>query len=510
MTNTQNQVTIPVEEPSRAGGIWLDHRVWWAGGFVFLAFTLIGVSSLVNQQLTGLVVILALAILVAAFVGLPWMDRGKTYPSAKLYRWMSYRRVRKRGHDYAISYLVSRGELNQRLGTGDQPDIVKVLGRFDLYPLETEEGVAGIVRDHRTNFYAGSVEVNSSWAAQDDEEALAQRVAHARVLDLMARSGIDRLAWSDETLIGEHVNPQLVLGSLREGSSLPAGDPKLDELFSQRMLERAAKSIVHRTTYTLALDGYAHRNEIKQMAQKGGAEAVLLSRLFKFQDLTKDGSSGIQDTSILDYNDLVSIWRRRLEPTIGRRLQTSWEPQGDIDLLAENLAWPDTWDIQPNYYRAGGCWHTCFYSDDFGKHGMSDARFLDLVKVPVPKIVTVICRPVPMKEAQKQVLRSTSGTAGYASERTRKMGRLDAFAAKELEDKRRQESELANLPHEDSRLRCFVDVMGSSLEEAETNAGRVLTETEGAGFVFLPLDFLQHLGLESTLLAGRGLKDKPN
>jgi hypothetical protein len=511
----QDRLLIPKEQPIRAGPLKINYKLFWN-----VLFAVIGLAGLVLSASAGVLPlgILFAGLLIAAyflFIGIQPFEKGRTSGLS-----LGWRKANHAYHDLTgdTRYTSDQPEAGEAFTATaripKRPKSIKLLGRISFLPYELPGGVLGIARDHRYNNYSATVWAAGSSLLSDDFQTQETRLAgFAGLLDQMAQVGspVYRFAWREQTLIGEYTQPQEMVETIRRGAQLQRPNPPNSATLLSRTAEMGDSSIIHRTTMTLAVNASQIKREAKS---RGGVSEVLVAQLQSFLATAQGrqvGHSpiGLKAASVLSYNDLILENRLALDPVFA---QPIWEgrtwsgPENEWDLLDEQNAWPGYVNFQPaDYCRLGETFHLGFYIDELTRNGMFPAQFWDILKVPVPKIVTAVFQMVPPHEAERWAQWRTTGALSFNQDRVTAHRRVTASQLKSADEALRHEVEIASNVGQVGRIRCYIDVTGSTLEEARDNALKLRNAWTGSRFIVEPLTGRQHLGINAIMPLARGL-----
>lgn len=495
----------------------LDFRLGWAV-LLFMPFFPLLFLSLA----TGLVVtLITLAYLLVAgiffmvFV-MPKFRAGFTRtPISMWYRKRSHKKRTKNGHNLYASLEAEIGEVfgiidYQRPKQTAPPEI----GRIDFYGHELEEGnpesIRGFAWDHRLNTDSAVIWVGGdSLLTQDPEEQTARFGGFSSLLESLSRQGssISRFAWQDVTLIGEQSPEQEIARELARSPSL---DTKMLSDYFKQTARMGEASIRHWTTFNISVDRGRTAHLAKQM---GGPEKLIAREAVSFfRSVTGaglgDSSIGVKAAGLLTHNDRVIDNRLKTDMVRGKWIHQVWERPADSQyLLDAKIAFPGSYDLEaPDHCLLGSTYYVNFYIEEFPQGGMPPAAFWELMRVPVPKVVSVVFEMLPPWWAlQLQELRTTTAMSsnrdvsgsGY---RIKEKHRVAAERAQALE------AGLAESKGKLGRVRVYVSAAGSTYEEARSNAEQIQAGASNAPFYLENLTHRQDEGVNALLNVCRGLE----
>ena len=516
--------TIPKEPAIQAGWLKINYKVVWLLFLIPVCVGVILVSALEHLIFVGLGFGLFVTVLYVLLIGIQPFEHMRTTILAKAYRKGSHKTLSLIGQ---TQYSSEQPRLGETFGTSPpgkkQPGpVLKILGRVDFYPYEVEtvdaegrptKAQLGINRDHRYNTHSSTMwAAGSSLLSVDDNTQAQRQEAFAHLLDLIAEIGlIHRFVWRDQTLVGEHQDPEALLEKIRKAAGLsPRESPGLDN-FVLHTKEMGAESIVHRTTFSFSV----YDPTVKRLAKAvGGLEELLRQQLASFYSAAVgDGVSpiGLRAATFLSYNELVFENRLLLDPVFAKHLLDTWtglEVPGV--LLSEFNAWPQYADFDPDdYCKLGQTYHRGSYFEQFAGEGMLPKQFWDILKVPVTKTVTGVIQMVPPQHAQLRAEWTTTGARGSNIDRVASNRRVTAAQQVSAEAASTHEQEVAERKGQVGRMRFYVDVTGATVKEAAENDDKVAKAAALAPFTIEPLVGRQHLGIDAVMPIGRGLAALP-
>lgn len=512
---TQEVVDIPTEEPLKAGPFTLDHTIFWA---ICLFGLLVAVMRFAVQ---GGVAWLGLFIFAPAICAIYYFlihkkiyERGETSGLAMAYRQSSRQFRRFRGAAQGFSESPEIGELVGADSPEPRPKPIKQIGRVDFSAYKIPSGMLGWSWDHRYNTYSATILCHfSSFLSAGTWTQDKRRGGFAALLDSIAEDGslIHRLSWRDQTFLGEYLDIAQNLEAIQKGANLTR-----EECPNQAMvLENLARiseedSLFHRTTMTVSIYAPDAKHEARSLGIS--IEEVLATQLEAFlsQALGPNGSPspvGLVSARVLTYNALVMENRLALDPIYAQHLWQRWlEARDEAVKLSEQLAWPDNWDFDPSDHCVlGETVHKCSYIPQLAKRGMQPDQFWKIIQVPVRKTITVVYQMLPLEQGliHAEVSRAAAASISHDRELTNKASKAVHEVA--VQDARAREYEIATSQGRVGRLRCYVDLWGSTLDEVVVAQTKLNNAIVDARFRLQPLLDRQHLGIYATMPIGRGL-----
>jgi len=514
MENLDNKprLYVPKERAIRAGPIELDYRVVWGVFSMILGFGALAYFTSSGAWQIGLVAFISLILLNVAFFWMPAAAYGYRYGSLKLRDLLGSNR-------HASDHPLHGETMDDTTSKPQRPKRIKLLGKVEFIPHETGSGILGIAHDLRYNTWSGAMWGAGSSILSNDQMTQMRRLrAFAAMLDSMAEAGsqIHRFAWHEQTLIGEPQHPQELVQTIRQGAGLSREQPPNQELLLRRTEEMGRASLEHRTVMTLTTRSRDVRFEAKGLGKGDfGYSEVLRQRLESFYSLAMGEESGFSSIGLkaarfASYNDLLLLNRLSLDPVYGQPLWQEWRgrpAEDEGNLLDEQVAWPGYADFShADYCRLGETFHMGVYISEFTRGGMPPDQLWNVLKLRVPKTVTTVFQMVPARRAQRFAEWSTSGASGNRRFGAGTDHRVTASQVREAESAYAHEDEIAANRGQVGRVRCYIDLTGSSLEEVQANATKLRHACADARFLLEPLTGRQHIGIEAVMPLGRGVQ----
>lgn len=473
---------------------------WWIG-FPYAVFALTFYGTLIH---------------------IPWLERKQTSALTMLYRKWTHRLHNFTGYNWYLSLDPAVGEA---FGLTDArrkpPRQIRALGKIRFLPHEVEihsgsdirRAVMGVIHDYRNHTMAGTLKVTYESLYSVEAGTRARRLAaFAHLLDTLTQGDIYRLAIQDTTLQGEYQDTAALLEAIQSaGHQKRSSSPNRDVLL-RWVQDNNHDSVTHETTMTLSIHLPAVRREAKQLDGDYGRVMERVLRDIRASAISRgSGQSplGLTSAPVLSYNDLVLLNLLRLDPVFAQPLWQRWSRPKDTDyLLDEKLAWPDSSDFRSvNICRLGESYHHGFYLEEFGEAGMMQDAFWEIQGVPVPKTVTVIFQMIPRPLARKETEHYATGAWDVKRQRIKESKRV--FGAHEEAEREAFaiEDEIARNQGHVGKVRCYVDVTGSTPDEAHAHARTLRSVVEtNTPFIIRPLTTRQLRGIDAVMPLARGLR----
>jgi hypothetical protein len=467
-----------------------------------------------------------LGVLTALFVGLLvlcWylviykksFNKNQTPAIGVFFDWANRTTGRVTGSIKGFSESPEVGELMWEDENSKRPKPIRKLGKVHFNAHELSGGKMGWVRDFKYKTLSVTILCKFSSFALSGSDAQERRMARfADLLDTVSESGghIHRLAWRDQTFIGEHHDSARNLEVIRNGAKLtrPPEDCPNQEAVLEAIAAKAQDSLFHRTTITLGFYKPTVEKEAKKLG--GTPEEFLTDYIGTFLDQAvgpKGAPSpiGLTSARVLTYNSLVLENRLALDPVYGQFLWQQWLAGRDENqMLDEHLAWPGNWDFEPNdYCQLGETFHRCTYIPRFGKRGMPVDQFDSIVRVPVRKTITTVFQMLDpeqgLRHAEVSRAAATNSTIARATHGKTSKARLDAAA----EETRSFEHEVAYTRNRVGRVRTYIDLWGSSPIEVMASQVKLRAAIVDARFTNEALNGRHHWGIYAAMPVARGL-----
>lgn len=470
--------------------------------------------------------VIMIAIIMTSVLIPPFFDNMSTSLITKLYLKARFDLGEERSASESHKEVLGGDSRKRRL-----PKISRRLGgRINFLPYrppveaendsETSEGEApilGIAQDIPYHQFSATFR-GSCWSLLSDDEVgqLDRLAAFAYLLDRFAETGnpICRFKWQIKTTIGTVLNPVRTVKRVREDAGFNA-NPLLDATSLFADMERMAKSSIdeHRLTFTLTLDPSQLGDELEKA---GSVEAVLYDYMAAFYaSLQLDGLSssplGLMEGYALDYNQLLLENRLALDPVFAHPVIKRMQAAGqDLVFANQQPAWPKFFDFSdPEFARVGETIHMGFYIEDTPSNGLSPTQLWSIIKLPIPKTITVVYAMLPVRQAERRAQWAANAAYVARGDSERSDVRVTRAEARAQEALEQHEDELALNVGQDGRARIYIDVVGAAVEEARNNALQLRNAALAARFLIEPLTGRQQDGLEVLMPAGRGLFSSP-
>lgn len=505
-------LVVPRERSIKAGYIDFDYKLIWKLAFCLLGLCLIIVGSQMNHAVVGFSLAIMLALLYVGFIGFQPYDRMQTTLLARLFRSSRQWLMNLRGGTYN-SDQPARGEAFGAKATKPKlPKPLAQIGRVEFIPHIRAGGVLGIAFDRSYGSYSATMLAHGSSLLSLDERTKKERMgAFAQLLNTMAElsNHVYRFAWREQTLIGEELKSESLYRSIRDAAQLNRDNPPNKDVFLAETMRMGASSIVHRTTLTLSIDA---KQSARKAKQAGGPEEVLVAQLQSFHAAATGGELGrspigLKAATYLSYNDLLFENRLALDPVYAQSLWQQRSQLGeDHELHDQQLAWPGYANFEaPDHCQLGQTYHMGFYISELTRTGMPPDQFWSILKLQVPKTVITVFEMVPSARAARFAQWSTTGETGTNADRLASSQRVTASQHLSAEAAATHEMEIASNLGQVGRVRCYIDLTGSSLEAVRTSASLLRHAAAEARMMVEPLDGRQHLGITAAMPIGRGL-----
>jgi hypothetical protein len=519
-TQTPPHVEIPQEEDIRVTKkLRGNYKLLWAGGLGFIFIIVMIVSAVAGVPLYGLAFGSLEAMYFIFFIFIQPLEHGHTTLLANTFRHGTKLYRRTRGHLVHISEQPTLGETIRPRDSPDQeppPKPIKMIGRISFVEYkenvleEEDQRPIGIARDHRLGTISGSLWVASqSLLSADNDSKEDRRGAWASILESLAEGGLlgRYLAWSDQTWYGQDLQTELLVRLLRERIGLVREHPPNQDVLLQRAPEMGLNSWQHDTHLHLSIYPPQLKREIRMA---GGAPALLVEQLDDLysQLLPPGGRSplGVRTASILDINELIMLNRARLDPVFAQPYVQAWDGLDEDMRLSEYFAWSGMADFRSDdFVIIGNTFHMGFYIDQFTRRGMKPEQLWEILKVKVPKTVTTVFEMPPPHRSQRRAEYSTTGARARSSSR----GAPTASEQVAAERAAQREKDMAEHKGHDGRVRVYIDVTGSSLEEVRAHVETMRKAWMSARFAVEPLTRRQFLGIHAVMPLTRGLATMP-
>jgi hypothetical protein len=529
----QRRARIQREEPLHFWKFPADERTLWfaasflvgLGGF----FAAVATDTSLVSVVLGMAWLIGCLVCWVFFVGLKLHQRFTLSGLAVIYLTvLAWKRDRRRENVYS-SEQPDLGEVYdfdgnpQELEKRKKKDYIRPLGRLEFKALELPGGNnLGVLHDKKYAIHAGSLECKySSHLSVDEEDQDRFNQGFAGLLASMAavNSPIHRFAWRVQTFPGEYVDPDELFKLIREGAGLTRLDTPNRQSVWNAMMEMSDMSVVHRTTMTLAL--YNNR-VLREARAAGGTEYVLKQALRDFRVAalgTATGFSpiGLQTANFHSYNDLVMETRLALDPFyMWPRMNGSVPLPADNQYLDPRLALPGNADytVSPTDFVMGDTFHRGFYFRLItGRSGMPPGELWKILKVRVPKTVTVIFQLVPARRGELEAQWHASAAGESEEDRQTRSRRRTAVS---------RDAERLALEHEEEtvenrvgRVSVYIDLTApasvNSSAELDVSQRLMSAAWDEASFEVQPMNgaVRQNKLAGAVLPACRGLASIP-
>jgi hypothetical protein len=528
-TSEKKRFFLPTEVPIQNGPLKLNWQLGWLAFFSLTSLLAIVVSSVANQIVLGLVYTVMAILAYVFFILVPLFEGMRTTASGMLFRKGSQQFYTQVGQNRYSSEQPLDGERfgvasHAKKGRAKQPHINR-FGRIDFetdidddpteqlgQPATPPVGIA-----HDRKYGTWSATILASGESTLGASPLVQNAryeAFAKLLNSLAEidNPVHRLAWRDQTVLGEPQNPSALKKTISQAMGLTPRVPAHADLAAASLTKMGEDSVIHRTTFSLSVHGPSVKRAAKLL---DGPKEVLLQQLDNFYSgiVGSDNQSpiGLRSATVLSYNQLVLENRMALDPVFAKRNWQRWQTlQARAQLLDPSEAWPGNADFgNANYVLLGETYHMGFYVKGVSQSGVFADQFWDILKVSVPKIVTTIVEMVPAKRSRRRAEWGATGALGFNNQRVVSNRRVTATQGVFASDAARHEQELAEKEGREGRLRSYIDVTGASLDEVMAHATAITKAGSNAPFSLESLTDRQIIGTEVCMPLTRGLASVP-
>lgn len=376
---------------------------------------------------------------------------------------------------------------------------------------ENTTAALGIADDRRYGTLSATMLVKGSSTVNLDPDVGDEHLRmFSSSLDLVADpdSLIDRIAFRVQTVMGEPQDPQALQKQIQTAANLSTAPIHGEEQLYRHLTDQGYESVQHRTTMTLTLRKKAAKKAAKQL---GSEAAVLEQQIGQFYDAAmgdEDSPSpfGWRFATVLSYNELVLENRRALDPVWAQPFYESWRAPTDPSVLInEDLAWAKFIDFShDDYCKIGQTYHAGYFMT-FNVKGILPLEYWNLLKLRIPKTITTIIQMVPAHQAQRRAEWATNARTGHANERLEKGRRVTEASLVSTGKALTHEREIANSMGETGRVRVYIDLTASTLDELQVLERKLAKAGYSSRTALEPLTGRQSEGIEAALMVGRGL-----
>jgi hypothetical protein len=512
-TSTEDHlIQLTREEPIKAGFLKIDWRLSWLAACIGTIMLAIIGSALAKYLWLGFAYTFVAVVSYIVMIGLQVFERMNTSLLSLLFRRLN--------HHWSKNLFTSKqpllGEIFGELSVADQQrPYIPILGRINFEPYEPTDPTkppVGIAIDRRYGTRSATIVTDgASLQAFDTETQQARFVGFAEVLNLLAAPGnpVSRFVWRDRTELGEPQNAAALIGEVSKAVGLTPRSIDGGETFVANLAKRSQEAVVHRTSMTLTIHSASVRRQAKIL---GGTSEVLAEQLRTFYTKIKgpEGHSpiGLRGAALMSYDQLILETRKALDPVFAAQYQEkfdrAWDPTRPA--LNPNIAFPAYADFEPrDHVWVGQTCHIGFYFESFTERGTDPDQFWELSRIKVPKTMTFVVQMVSKGRARTRAEVASTGILGANKTKAAANRRVTENQKETAAQTVQQEWELAKRKGRVGRMRGYIDVTGSSLEEAKANAQKIHGASVNAEFVLERLDGQHELGIEAAMLVGRGL-----
>jgi hypothetical protein len=512
----QPRRVVPRREPSPFGPFKIDWKLpWILGSIVAIAITIYA-SFGAQQPIVGIVVVISIIVLYGALVYPNVHGRGA--PITFLYR----KTKKEFSETKYLSDQPGQGELvaldrNSRETIANPPERrrpkkIKQLGRVDFLPFAAKKGDLGIGHDFvNHDFTVTFYTAVSSFATTD--AAMKDRLLrnYARVQDDMAYEGtsVRRFAWQLQTMPRETVYPKRIFEQVRKAAVLTRPESEYSDRILDAMAKQGDESVTHRLTMTLAFGA----GDVKRGGRNMGGEGEFLyQRANEFYSSilgkARGGKSpiGVRQATPLSLNELILENRLALDPVFAQDLWERWGRLAQQKKLSQQDAWPKFVDFSDDHM----CWlgdtlHSCYYVTSFGNGDDSLETLWNLLKVPIPKRVTLVHNMLTPKKARRRAEMESIAALGRTKDRVVANRYITEGQQVLVEDARRHEGEVARNLGRVGDVVAYIDLTAASKEEMAVNQSVFRKAWIETPLMVNPLTGMQEKGIAATMPLARGL-----
>lgn len=413
------------------------------------------------------------------------------------------------GHNRHLSTLEGGNTKNKK----STDNVIKKLGRVDVKHYEVRNGLMGILRDRRYKTYNATLDCQFSSFILDDEETLQRRMkAWAILHDRLSSPGskIERVSFRVQTFYREPRNALQTLAAIRRGAGLNRYNAPNETVLLRRFEELGEDSVFHRATMTIAISAPKQKEAAKSL--EGGLEELLAMEVQSFLAIALGNEGGVspiglKSAPVLTRNKLVLEKLLALDPIYGQPVWQRWgQSYDESQLLDASIATPAFADFQrDDYCQIGRTFHAGYITSEPEQRGVLPSHFWNLVKVPVPKIITCVYYGMPPKKALEGAELRRGSARGRNRELESRNIQLKSVQEVEAEEARTHEDELARNLGQVGRERCYIDLTAASVDELRANQLRLENARWDSRFVLTPLDGRPHLAPSAAMPLARGL-----
>lgn len=510
------------EVPTSMGPFKLDFRLAWGAG-AFLLALIVFLESLSHGKIPqGIGMVFLAAILFAVFLVVPTLKPGRNSRLGAIALKAEKDVAELTGQLKFTSDQPQTGEVFEVGGKSSRKPtkkdkVAKVksdkrLGAINIVPFDTgaTDGQGrklppiAITEDRRYQTLSATMGITtSSLFGLDTEDKELRQDTYAKLLDRFAGIGQPayRLTWQVQTLLGEPVNTRGMVAEMQKLTRLSRRGGDFGQL-EPNLAKLGKDSVTYRVCFTLTI----HKPSVKRLAKQLGSPEVVLAEQLNvlYNTLTGGNQSrlGLQNASVLSYEDALRQNRLLIDPVFAQPLVYADAVPRPVD---PNFAWTKSNDwTRDDSCRLGSTYHTGFYL--VAPHSAVSLNQFEIMHgVRVPKTITTVIEMIPPSRALRSAEIAAQGASSSAREHAQMAGRfrqVQVVAAQEAES---HELELAERVGQVGRTRTYVDVTGASENEAASNAHKLLVACSNESLVLEPMAGRQDEVIGATLRIGRGL-----
>ncbi len=498
------------------GSLRLDHSTIFAVVLVVILLVLL--------QIVPFGIWLGITFLAAAFWGLlvyvPVSRDGKPL-LAILYRRANF----DLGQNEFFDKRVERGE-NFELTKRAKREFAKRLGKLELVPFEISGQKLCIYDDKRDETYTFVVYVKiSSLFNASSQEREYRTEAFSKLLDVVKKHEFYRFSWQVQVLPGEALNlrsereTMLKVNDLVNNKSdkvhqfIDAYEQKIMELSSERVVslrftvKKDDPRIRHARKKTKITTGEFLYNLVGQLADEVGLTDSLANNPF-----------GISQVDAHTYNESVMDIGLLLDqvsklPLVREMRKTGILEQSDKQ-IDEKLGLPTVCGFEANHAWLGETVHMSFFIESLSEYGLTPTEFLWLMNLSneegqsakvIPLTVTAVYQPVSRSSTSRISRFNRNTTSSIIADKQLAGSAVDADLQREAELAKQKTIRLASSRSESLRMRVYVSLQGSSVEEVTANAEILRSTAARNNCSVQGLTLRQYEGVSVVLPLGRGL-----
>lgn len=495
------------------GSLRLEHST------VFLLVTIVFAMFLMFIMPFGMWLLTTLLLLLAfwgIFVYVPVTKSGKSL-LAVLYRRASF----DLGQNEFFDSRVTRGSMFKTFGRLKN-EFPKRLGKIKLIMLDIPgmEDKMCVFEDVRESTYTLVIYLKiSSLVNCSTNERENRTDAFRKLLDCVKKHDLYRFSWQMQVLPGEEIDLKEEQKMILYDNSLPQNQsPEVDRFIGeyQSMINELSSERLVSARFTVKKDD--PRFKRRRKGSSGPGELVtLVSEIVEEVGLAARDTNpfGVTQVELHTYNEAILDLGSVLDPVsrlpLARKLKNNPELQGKR--LDESLAFPTVCGFEPGYAFVGETVFKSFFIESFSEFGLTPTELMWLVGLQredgksqaLPITVTTVYQPVPRSTAKRLARYSRNTTKSILADRRESGKAIDADLQREAEIAEGKIQQLASSQSETLRMRVYVSVVGSSIEEVSRDAETLRATAVRNNCLVQGLTLRQHEGVSVVLPLGRGL-----